>query len=87
MKQFCVVPKLRLGMHPAKLRFAFPLPQPSPEQTQPPPQGGLAFPPEFQGNSFTLSPVVNTCFRNGSQSNRKRIPQTKNLLVPSLQSM
>ena len=22
--------------------------------------------------------------RNGSQSNRKRIPQTKNLLVPSL---
>ena len=36
-KEHCVVPKLRLGMRPAKLRFAFPLP----EQTQPPPQGGL----------------------------------------------
>ena len=33
-----VVPKLRLGMRPAKLRFALPLPQPSPEQTQPPPR-------------------------------------------------
>ena len=47
-------------MRPAKLRFAFPLPQPPPEQTQPPPQGGLAFPSKLQGNSFTPSPVVNT---------------------------
>ena len=30
---------------PAKLRFAFP----PPEQTQPLPQGGLAFPPESRG--------------------------------------
>ena len=43
-----------------------------------PPQEGLAFPPELQGNSFTPSPVVNTCSRNSSQSNRKTIPQTKN---------
>ena len=27
------------------------------------------------------TPVVNPCSRNGSQSNRKRIPQNKNLLV------
>ena len=48
---------LRLGMRPAKLRFAFPLPQPPPEQTQPPPQGGLAFPSESREDSFTPSPA------------------------------
>ena len=50
-------PSSGLGMRPAKLRFAFPLPQSPPEQTQPLPQGGLAFPSELRGNSFTPSPV------------------------------
>ena len=51
-------------MRPAKLRFAFPLPQPPPEQTQPLPQGGLAFPSESREDSFTPSPAANTCSRN-----------------------
>ena len=32
-RPLCVVPKLRLGMRPAKLRFAFPPPQPPSKQT------------------------------------------------------
>ena len=51
-------------MRPAKLCFAFPLPQLPPEQTQPLPQGGLAFPSESREDSFTPSPAANTCPRN-----------------------
>ena len=35
-------------------------------------------------HAWLAGPPANTCSRNGSQSNRKRIPQNKNLLVPSL---
>ena len=45
-------------MRPAKLRFAFPLPQPPPEQTQPLPQKPCLRASKLQGNSFTPSPVV-----------------------------
>ena len=69
-----VVPKLRLGMRPAKLCFAFPLPQLPPEQTQPLPQGGLAFPSESREDSFTPSPAANTCSRNNPQNKRQQHP-------------
>ena len=41
----------------------------------------LLVPSLLRRHACLTTPVVNTCSRNGSQSNRKRIPQNKNLLV------
>ena len=67
-------------MRPAKLCFAFPLPQLPPEQTQPLPQGGLAFPSESRVDSFTSYPVA-ACVSDHSLA-CERIPQTKKIKTP-----
>ena len=79
----CVVPKLRLGMRPAKLRFAFPLLQQPSKQaaTAPPPKQKIKAPravsPEAARRRMT-TPVVNTHTQHRSSPQRKPKP-----LVPS----
>ena len=78
--------------NPKTPRAALPRRQSNLDKVQPqknPPKQKMVrslVPSLLRRHACLTTPVVNPCSRNGSQSNRKRIPQNKNLLVLPLQN-
>ena len=71
----CVVPKLRLGMRPAKLRFAFLLPQPPSKQTATAPRPPVSSFPSSAWECVPRSSASHSCSRNRPRN--KHSPRRK----------